>query len=156
MTLPALLSIPEPTRGLHSTLMTAAMPMGGARTIVVLGGEAEGSSRPVLCDMLCQLVALQVGDVVIDLGQVTVIDLAAVRAVAMGCQLLNGQGRRLTFRSPSTLAARMLDRFGMADLIESSLDAPHERHRLDASCSGSRPGLCSRPRGSATPERVPA
>jgi hypothetical protein len=43
-----------------------------------------------------------------------------VRAVAMGHQLLQGQGRRLSLRSPSWLAAQVLDVFGLTDLIESA------------------------------------
>jgi anti-anti-sigma factor len=108
----------EPTCEFRSALMTAAESMAGARTVIVLRGDADESSRPLLCDMLCQLVAKQVGDVVIDLGHVTFMDTAVARVLAMGHQLPDGQGRRLTFRSPSRLAARVLDRFGLADLID--------------------------------------
>jgi len=113
----------EPTRGLRSALLTAAVTMAGARTVVVLRGEADVFNRPVLCDMLCRVIALQVGDVVIDLGQVTFVDTAAVRALAMGHQLLDGQDRRLTFRSPSRLAAQVIAMFGLADLIEAPAGA---------------------------------
>jgi hypothetical protein len=56
----------ESAREFHSALMTAAPNMGGGRTVVDLRGEAGVSSRPVLCDMLCQVIAEQVGDVIID------------------------------------------------------------------------------------------
>ena len=46
------------------------------------------------------------------------IDTAIVRVMATALQLLDRQGRKLTVRSPSRLAARVLDLFGLADLIE--------------------------------------
>jgi anti-anti-sigma factor len=144
MALTAIPSPAQPTRPLRLAPMTAGERMAGARTVIVLHGEADVSNRSVLCDMLCQVIALQVGDVVVDLGQVTVIDAAAVRALAMGHMVLDGQGRLLTFRSPSQLAARALDMFGLGDLIEVPREARrHERPGSDASRSGGHSVLCS-------------
>jgi anti-anti-sigma factor len=112
--------LPPPTSsagGYQSALMAVALHVG-ARTVVVLRGAADRTQRPVLCDMLCRVIALQVGDVVLDLSQVTSIDTAAVRALAMGNQLLDSQGRRLIFRSPSRLVAQVIDSYAMTDLIE--------------------------------------
>jgi anti-anti-sigma factor len=94
----------------------------GACNVVVLAGEADVSTRPALCEVLCAVVALPGGDVVIDMSQSTFIDSATVRALATAYEVLDGQGRKLTFRSPSRLAVRVLDMFGLTDLIETPPD----------------------------------
>jgi len=117
----ALTMFSPPTRSVgvfRSPLMTAAASTTGARTVIILRGEADVSHRPILCDQLCRVIAVQFGDVVIDLSQVRFIDIASVRALATGQMLLESQGRRLTFRSPSRLASQMIHRFGLSDLIE--------------------------------------
>ena len=63
------------------------------------------------------MIALRTGDVVIDLTESTFVDTAIVRDFADAQQLLDRQGRKLTFRSPSRLATRVLHLFGLADLI---------------------------------------
>ena len=68
--------------------------------------------------MLSKVIALSTGDVVMDLTEATFIDTAIVRALAGAQQLLDRQERKLTFRSPSRLATRVLHLFGLTDLIE--------------------------------------
>ena len=58
------------------------------------------------------------GNVVIDLAETEFIDTATVRVFAVAQQLLDRHDRKLTLRSPSRLAARMLYLFGLTDLIE--------------------------------------
>jgi anti-anti-sigma factor len=118
MTLTVLRPSARTARSFRLALTTPVVHAEGKRTVVVLRGEADVSTRPVLCDVLSRVIALGAGDVVIDLAEVEFIDTATVRALAVGQQSLDGQGRKLTFRSPSRLAARMLDLFGLADLIE--------------------------------------
>jgi anti-anti-sigma regulatory factor len=67
---------------------------------------------------LSRVIASQSGDVVIDMAEAEFIDTATVRVLAVGQQLLADRGRRLTFRSPSRLTARVLHLFGLTDLIE--------------------------------------
>lgn len=90
----------------------------GTRTIVALRGEADISTRPVLCDVLCRVIADRTGDVVVDLANATFVDTAIVRVLATAQQLLRRQERILTLRSPSRLATRVLTVFGLTDLIE--------------------------------------
>jgi anti-anti-sigma factor len=104
--------------GVSSDFTVRIVRAEGMRTVVVLGGEADFSIRPDLSDALARLIAMGTGDVVIDLAELEFIDTAIVRALAMGQRLLGRRGRRLTFRSPSRLAARVLDSFGLTDLIE--------------------------------------
>jgi anti-anti-sigma factor len=86
--------------------------------VVTLRGEADVSTRPALADVLSRVIAHGAGDVAIDLAPVTFIDTATVRALATGQLLLDRRGRALTIRSPSRLAVRVLELFGLADLIE--------------------------------------
>ena len=90
----------------------------GAGIVVALQGESDISTRRVLWNVLSRIIAFGVGDVVVDLGEATFIDTAIVRCFATSHQLLDPQGRKLTFRSPPRLAARVLDVFGLTDLIE--------------------------------------
>jgi anti-anti-sigma factor len=105
-------------RGIRSTPTTPVVRAEGTGTVIVLRGEADFSTTAVLSDLLSRVIASQAGDVVIDLAEVEFIDTATIRALAVGLQSLDGQGRMLTFRSPSRLAARMLHLFELADHIE--------------------------------------
>jgi len=98
--------------------MAPGVRVEGARTVVVLRAGTDVSTRPVLSDVLSRVVALGAGDVVIDLAEVTFIDTATARVLATVQQLLDRQDRGLAFRSPSRLAARVLQVFGLTDLIE--------------------------------------
>jgi anti-anti-sigma factor len=108
----------------RSALTTPVAQAEGTRTAVVLRGESDLSTRRALCDVLCRVVALRSGDVVIDLAEATLIDTATVEALAGAQQLLDRQGRQLTFRSPSRLATSVLDVFGLTDLIEARDGTP--------------------------------
>jgi anti-anti-sigma factor len=99
-------------------LSTRIVPAEGRRTIVVLRGETDLSTRPALADVLSRVIAWRSGDVVIDLAEAAFVDTATVRALAMGQRLLDQHGRRLTFRSPSRLAAQVLQLFDLTPLIE--------------------------------------
>ncbi len=107
----------RPDRVVEPALTTTASAEG-TRIIVGLRGEADLSTRPVLSNTLSRVIAMRTGDVVIDLAEVSFIDTAIVRTFTVCQQLLSRHGRRLTFRSPSRLAARMLQAFGLSDLIE--------------------------------------
>jgi anti-anti-sigma factor len=103
-----------------SALSTVVVRTEGTRTIVVIGGEADISTRPVLSDALSRVIATLLGDVVIDLTETDFIDSAIGRTLADAQRMLDRQGRQVTFRSPSRLAARLLDLFGLTALIETA------------------------------------
>jgi anti-anti-sigma factor len=88
------------------------------RTIVVLQGEADFSSAPVLSDVLARGIDSGAADVVIDMSRLEFIDTGAVRVLAAGQQRLDRLGRKLTFRSPSSVAARVMEMFGLTVFIE--------------------------------------
>jgi anti-anti-sigma factor len=105
-------------RRIRSAPMVAVVRAEGTRTVVVLTGESDISTGPVLSTVLSRVIALHARDVVIDLAEAEFTDTAAVRVLAVGQQLLDDRGRTLTFRSPSRLAARVLHMFGLTDRIE--------------------------------------
>jgi anti-anti-sigma factor len=114
-------TLPPSTRSadrFRCALMAPTVRTEGTRTIVVLRGEADYSTRPGLADVLSRVIALRAGDVVIDLAEAEFIDTATARALADCRQLLNRRDRKLTFRSPSRLSARLLHLFGLTELIE--------------------------------------
>jgi len=71
-----------------------------------------------LADTLSRVIAAGVGDVVIDLAELDFIDSSIGRTFSVCRQFLRARDRQLTFRSPSTLAARILHAFGLSDCVE--------------------------------------
>jgi anti-anti-sigma factor len=122
------LTVPLPSSGnLHcvrSGLTTAVVREEGTRSVVVLRGEADFSTTRVPSDVLSWVVAWRTGDVVVDLGGLEFVDTATVRVLAEGQQLLEHHGRTMTFRSPSKVAARVLNVFGLTDSIETRESTP--------------------------------
>jgi anti-anti-sigma factor len=107
-----------PAGDVRSAEAAVIMRTEGTRTVVALLGELDLSARPILSNALSTVAASHAGDVVVDLAEVMFIDSAIVRALALSQQMLDRQGRTLTFRSPSTIAALILDLFGLGGLIE--------------------------------------
>jgi anti-anti-sigma factor len=104
--------------------LTILVRRAGIRTVVVLRGEADLSTMSILSDALSRVVALGAGDVVVDLVETEFIDCGSVRSFAVCRRLMDGQGRKLTFRSPSRLAALVLAAFGLGDLITTQNPLP--------------------------------
>lgn len=89
----------------------------GADTVVAVRGELDSAVVPVVLDVLVGVSADHDGDVVVDLSQTDFIDSASVRALSRAGQFLTERGRRLTVRSPSRLAARVLRIHDLFDLV---------------------------------------
>lgn len=85
------------------------------RTVVAAAGRSGLVGTPVQSEALFRVRPLPAGDVVIDRARAELID-SATGVSAQGQHLLDRQGRKLTFRSPSRLP--VLPGFGLADLIE--------------------------------------
>lgn len=92
----------------------------GAATVVAVRGEADNATVPTLMEVVVEVIEAQAGDVVVDLSQADFIDSATVRALARAGQLLAARDRRLTVRSPSRLAARVLTIHDLFHLVESA------------------------------------
>jgi len=95
----------------------------GTQIIVVLRGEADFSATLALSDILARGVSAGSGDVVIDLGGLDFIDTGAMRVLVAAKQRLQRLGRKLTLRSPSSVATRVLDVFGLATMVEPDANA---------------------------------
>ena len=84
MALAMLAPSPCAEHGDLSAPTTVVLRAEGTRTIVVLLGEADISSRPVVSDALSRMIATGQGDVVIDLSDTDFMDTAIGRALAKG------------------------------------------------------------------------
>jgi anti-anti-sigma factor len=104
--------------GSRRSALTTLVRDEGVGTALVLRGEADSFTAPVLADALSAVAASRSGDVVIDLAEVDFLDTAAVQVLSMWQGVLDRQRRTLTFRSPSRLAALVLDYFGLTGVIE--------------------------------------
>jgi anti-anti-sigma factor len=89
----------------------------GTATVVFLQGESDVLTLPLLADTLSRVVACAAGDVIVDLAGAVFIDSATTRTLAVLRELLERQDRRLTLRSPSRMAIRVLDLFGLTELV---------------------------------------
>jgi anti-anti-sigma factor len=98
--------------------LTTVVRQEGSRTAVVMRGEADSFTLPVVADALSRTFDVGAGDVVVDLAEVGFIDVATVRALSVWRELLAREGRTLTFRCPSRLAGRVLDIFALGDAVE--------------------------------------
>lgn len=89
----------------------------GGDTVVALRGEADLATLDDLARALAFVVAGQHGDVIVDLAHVDFIDIATLRSVLEARAALAQGGRKLTIRSPSRIATRLLDVFGLLNLV---------------------------------------
>jgi anti-anti-sigma factor len=102
---------PPPVAGLSATVFA-----DGLVTVVALRGEADVATLQIVRDALAAVIADREGDIVVDLAQTEFMDTAALRGVLQAQETLHGTGPRLTLRSPSRSAARVLGVFGLGDL----------------------------------------
>ena len=96
------------------------------RTIVWLRGEHDICTVAALSQILARAIALDDGDLVVDLGGVHFMDASTVGVILRARDFLRLQSRSLALRSPSTCAARVLDLCDLGGLLEPGPDhAPH-------------------------------
>jgi anti-anti-sigma factor len=86
------------------------------RTVVWLRGEHDASTVAALWDTIGQAIALDDADVVVDLSGVEFMGSATVGVIIRARESL--WPRALTLRSPSRCAQRVLDLYGLADLLD--------------------------------------
>ncbi|HWM21755.1 MAG TPA: STAS domain-containing protein [Ilumatobacteraceae bacterium] len=103
------------------------------RTVVWLRGEHDVSTVAALSQTMARAIALDDGDLVIDLSGVDFMDAATVGVIVRARDFLELQSRTLALRSPSTSAARVLDLCDLADLREPRpVDEPRAIAKADA------------------------
>jgi len=84
---------------------------------VIVHGEVDLYSAPVLDRVVGDAVAGGDGDVVIDLSGVRFMDSAGLNILIRSFKPLNTQGRRLVLRSPQAAVRRTLELAGVASLV---------------------------------------
>jgi len=92
----------------------------GGRTVVWLGGENDLATSGALADALAAGMSADLADVVVDLRRVTFLDAATIGVLVRGRNMLDSEGRRLTLRSPSRPAGRMLALCELTVLVEAA------------------------------------
>lgn len=98
--------------------LVASVSCDGTATIVTLRGEADVFTLPVVVAVLARVIADSYRPVIVDLADTDFMDTATARALGRAWQFLDGRGRTLALRSPSRVAARVLDLLGLSHLIE--------------------------------------
>jgi anti-anti-sigma factor len=83
------------------------------RTVVRLRGEHDTSTVDELSQTVARAIALDDGDLVIDLSGVEFMGAATIGVLVSASQALGLRTRSLTVRSPSTRAQRVLDVCGI-------------------------------------------
>ena len=86
------------------------------RTVVWLRGEHDASTVAALWDAIGQAIAIDDTDVVVDLSGVDFMGSATVGVIIRARESI--RPRALTLRSPSRCAQRVLDLYGLADLLD--------------------------------------
>ena len=87
-------------------------------TVVWLRGEHDASTVSALWETIDQAIALDDSDVVVDLSGVEFMGSATVGVIIRARESLRPRARALTLRSPSRCAQRLLDLYGLAELID--------------------------------------
>jgi anti-anti-sigma factor len=80
----------------------------GERSIVWLTGEQDIATVFVLAETLADVTALDDADIVVDLSEVSFIDVATLRALIRCGHDLQNLSRHLTLRAPSPFTQRLL------------------------------------------------
>ena len=88
------------------------------RTVVWLRGSYDLSSVTALAELMARAIAIDEGDLVVDLNQVQFIDAASVGVLARVREFLGLRSRSLVLRSPSRSARRVLHEYDLTDRVE--------------------------------------
>jgi len=91
------------------------------RTVIWLRGEHDTSTAMALVELMTRVIALDHADVVLDLSDVQFMDSTTVRIIIRARKFLQQRSRRLSVRSPSTFARRVLAICGLEELIDHRL-----------------------------------
>jgi anti-sigma B factor antagonist len=99
------------------------------RTVVWLRGEHDVSTVAALSQTMARAIALDDGDLVVDLSGVQFMDAATVGVIIRARDFLALQSRSLVLNAPSACAARVLDLCALAGLLEPKPDhnTPYSR-----------------------------
>jgi anti-sigma B factor antagonist len=123
------------------------------RTVVWLRGEHDVSTVTALSETMARAIALDDGDLVIDLSGVQFMDAATVGVIIRARDFLELQSRSLALRTPSSCATRILDLCELTDLLEPHL-VDVTRSTAPAGAPGRRHAMPALDRVDAAPDRT--
>ena len=89
----------------------------GERSVVWLAGEQDIATVSVLTETLANVTALDDADLVIDMGSVSFVDTATLRALIHCRNVLHSRSRNLTLREPSRFTQRLLALYHTVDRV---------------------------------------
>ena len=89
------------------------------RTVVWLRGEHDAATVAALWETMGHAMALDDADLVVDLSGVEFMGSATVGVIIRARESLRPRSRSLTLRCPSRCAQRVLDLYGLTDLLDS-------------------------------------
>jgi anti-sigma B factor antagonist len=98
--------------------LTVDVREDGGRTIVSVTGEVDMATAPRLRAYVEGVVALQRGDVVLDVSGVSFMDSTGIGVVMHAARQLAGGGHALVLRAPRQPLRRLLDITGIARVLE--------------------------------------
>jgi anti-sigma B factor antagonist len=98
--------------------LAAATGPNANRNVVCLRGEYDISTEMALSHTMAGAMALDEGDLVVDLSGVTFMDAATIGVFIQARNDLRLQCRSLTLRSSSRFARRVLELCGLTDLLD--------------------------------------
>ena len=89
----------------------------GGRTRVVMAGELDDSTAPILRERLVQVTADLVGDLVLDIGMLSFVDSTGLALFVALHKKLQSIGTALTIASPSPMARRLFEITGLSQIL---------------------------------------
>ena len=98
--------------------LVVSVSIEGATATVALRGEADVATVSVVKGVLDRVISDHVGPIAVDLAETRFIDSATMKVLADASQVLERRARHLTIQAPSRTAIRMLEFFGISDLIQ--------------------------------------
>jgi anti-anti-sigma factor len=90
---------------------------GAGRTQVVVIGELDDSTAPILRERLVQVTADLVGDMALDIGLLTFVDSTGLALFVAQHKKLESMGSHLVIVSPGPMARRLLEITGLTQVL---------------------------------------
>ena len=92
----------------------------GERAVVWLDGEHDFATADVLANILAHVISADDAHLIVDLSGVTFMGTATIDELLQARNLLLGLSRKMTVRSPSKCARRLLELCDLGGLIQPS------------------------------------
>jgi len=98
-------------------LSTSALA-GADGPIVVLSGEADATTVPLLREVLAEQLAAGARLLTVDASGLSFLDSASIRVLVLAARALRGRHGRLVFARPQPVVARLLEITGADRLLD--------------------------------------